>query len=329
MGRGDRPELTAPPDVFYNDVEARKYTTNSRMIEIQVSERERERRCGVLEIAEGGACVFHVLTNPPSTQATLTERALELLALPSDGRRRLLLDLGCGSGLSGDALSEAGHTWVGFDVAPAMLAVALARGVDDGDLLLGDMGHGLPMRQGCFDGAVSISAIQWLCNADTAAADPRRRMRAFFESLYGCLTRGARAVLQCYPDGPAQAELLVGAAMRAGFGGGLVVDYANSTRARKHFLVLTVGGGGGGEASGQPLPAGLDSNDGDHPRAAIAVAGRARRGGRGGGGHRHGVFKPGKGSKAWIAAKKDKARAKGQAVPNDSRYSGRQRKPRF
>lgn len=36
MGRGDRPELTAPPEVFYNDDEARKYTTNSRMIEIQV-----------------------------------------------------------------------------------------------------------------------------------------------------------------------------------------------------------------------------------------------------------------------------------------------------
>ena len=40
MGRGDRPELTAPPEVFYNDEEARKYTTNSRMIEIQVRQGE-------------------------------------------------------------------------------------------------------------------------------------------------------------------------------------------------------------------------------------------------------------------------------------------------
>ena len=44
MGRGDRPELTAPPEVFYNDDEARKYTTNSRMIEIQVQKRDRERK---------------------------------------------------------------------------------------------------------------------------------------------------------------------------------------------------------------------------------------------------------------------------------------------
>lgn len=36
MGRGDRPEHTNPPEIFYNTDEARKYTTNSRMVEIQV-----------------------------------------------------------------------------------------------------------------------------------------------------------------------------------------------------------------------------------------------------------------------------------------------------
>ena len=45
-------------------------------------------------------------------QAQLTERALELLALPDDGHSKLLLDLGCGSGLSGTALTEQGHMWV-------------------------------------------------------------------------------------------------------------------------------------------------------------------------------------------------------------------------
>lgn len=36
MGKGERPEHAAPPDIFYNEEEARKYTSNSRMIEIQV-----------------------------------------------------------------------------------------------------------------------------------------------------------------------------------------------------------------------------------------------------------------------------------------------------
>ena len=51
-----------------------------------------------------------------------------------------------------------------------------------------------------------------------------------------------------YPENSAQAELIVQAAMRVGFGGGLVVDFPNSTRAKKYFLVLTAGqvdGGGG------------------------------------------------------------------------------------
>lgn len=79
MGKTERPELSAPPEVFYNDEEARKYTDNTRIMDIQ---------------------------------SKLTERALELLALPDDGTPKLLLDLGCGSGLSGESLTEAGHTWV-------------------------------------------------------------------------------------------------------------------------------------------------------------------------------------------------------------------------
>lgn len=31
-----RPELQAPPEIFYDDVEARKYTSSSRIAEIQV-----------------------------------------------------------------------------------------------------------------------------------------------------------------------------------------------------------------------------------------------------------------------------------------------------
>ena len=36
MGKGGRPEHTNPPEIFYNEDEARKYTSNSRMMEIQV-----------------------------------------------------------------------------------------------------------------------------------------------------------------------------------------------------------------------------------------------------------------------------------------------------
>eukprot|EP00798_Chlamydomonas_sp_ICE-L_P010802 gene10802-16951_t len=35
------------------------------------------------------------------------------------------------------------------------------------------MGHGMPLRSGIFDGAISISAVQWLCNADKTGHDPK------------------------------------------------------------------------------------------------------------------------------------------------------------
>ena len=128
-----RPEQTAPAALFYNEYEAVKYAGNSRMIEIQ-----RE----------------------------LTERALEILAIPDDCPR-LILDIGCGTGISGGVLSEHGHMWLGTDISKGMLNVAAIHSDDtEGDLVHSDMGHGFGYRPGTFDGAVSISALQWLCTAE-------------------------------------------------------------------------------------------------------------------------------------------------------------------
>ena len=72
--------------------------------------------------------------------------------------------------------------------------------------------------------------------------------------------RGARAVFQFYPESPAQMQMITMQAMKAGFTGGIVIDYPNSTRAKKTFLCLFAGvapqmpkakseGGGGGGAN--------------------------------------------------------------------------------
>lgn len=63
---------------------------------------------------------MHIL----APQTSLSERALELLALPDDGVPRLLLDLGCGSCLSSDVITEAGHAWV----VRGMLEISQAAG---------------------------------------------------------------------------------------------------------------------------------------------------------------------------------------------------------
>ena len=94
-------------------------------------------------------------------------------------------------------------------------------------------------------------------------------MRRFFDTLYSSLNRGARAVLQIYPENAVQAQSLTTAAMRAGFSGGLVVDFPHSTRAKKYFLVLMVGG-----MTAVPEPKGLSGEASDEEGAHVSVAGR-------------------------------------------------------
>ncbi|KAI2619295.1 S-adenosyl-L-methionine-dependent methyltransferase [Hypoxylon sp. NC1633] len=278
-----RPEDTLSADVHYNDSEARKYTTSSRIQNIQ---------------------------------ASMTHRALELLDLSSPS---LILDVGCGSGLSGEILSsippdEGGpHVWIGMDISASMLDIALQRDVE-GDLLLADIGQGVPFRAGTFDAAISISAIQWLCNAESSDVSPAGRLSRFFNGLYASLKRGGRAVCQFYPKNDEQKRMITTAAVKAGFGAGLLEDDPE-TKNVKVYLVLTVGGGNidgnGGDITG--VIKGMDDINVLDPR-------RNTRNGKG-------EIK--KGSKAWIVKKKEQMERKGKVVKATSKYTGRKRRVAF
>jgi 18S rRNA (guanine1575-N7)-methyltransferase len=171
-------------------------------------------------------------------KAEISSRAIEMLALPED-RPSYILDIGCGSGLSGEALEAAGHYWTGIDISKSMLDVANDRDTENGDLLHHDIGLGLPFRPGSFDGVISVSVIQWLCYSESNDQDPKLRLNRFFSTLYTILKRNAKAILQFYPENPEQAVLIMQCASRVGFAGGLVVDYPNSTKAKKYYLCLS------------------------------------------------------------------------------------------
>ncbi|CAK9302407.1 unnamed protein product [Gordionus sp. m RMFG-2023] len=172
-------------------------------------------------------------------QSEMSERAIELLAIPENDKY-FILDLGCGSGLSGNCISEADHMWIGMDISTSMLDIAIEREVE-GDLILSDLGQGIPFRPGSFDAAISISALQWLCSADNRQQSIPKRLYKFFVTLYSSLRRNARAIFQIYPDCDAQIELITKQAMRAGFTGGLVIDFPNSSKAKKIYLCLFAG----------------------------------------------------------------------------------------
>mmetsp|Transcript_8019 Transcript_8019/g.8870 ORF Transcript_8019/g.8870 Transcript_8019/m.8870 type:complete len:304 (+) Transcript_8019:185-1096(+) len=302
---GSRPELTGSAALFYNSKEAAKYDSSSRMIGIQ-----RE----------------------------ITERAIELLRLPEE-KAAYILDIGCGSGLSGKVLEEYGHFWVGCDVSRDMLTIANDRiqrsnkkredttmkdnddddDEDDypspGDLMHHDMGTGLPFRDATFDACISISALQWLCYSNAKNQIPKKRLTRFFSSLYRILRRGGRAVLQFYPETAEQAVLIGECATRVGFAGGIVVDYPNSAKAKKHYLVLSFDRTTKHQQNAKGLDGSLGVRVEEIERKKKARPIRKKKGG----------IK----TKEWILKKKETQRKRGKEVRPDSKYTARRRPHKF
>lgn len=290
-----RPEHAAPPDIYYNSIEAKKYADNTRIINIQTQ---------------------------------MTERCLELLALPkSDELQYHILDIGCGSGLSGGVISDSNIQWTGIDISLDMLNIAYNRDVL-GDLLCCDIGDGLNFKSGIFDGCVSVSVIQWLCNADNSLHNPIHRMKKFFSSLYYSMKSSTRAIFQFYPESAQSIQLLQSAALHSGFTGGIVIDYPNSTKAKKYYLCLQTGG------NTYSIPNGLDDNNNittntiqsnttqSRNKALFVRPDRYNRNNKNN--DRVGIK-----SIEWIHKKKQKQRALGKDVKRDSKYTGRSRGPKF
>lgn len=93
-------------------------------------------------------------------------------------------------------------------------------------------------------------------------------------------------------------QLITSIAQKAGFGGGVVVDFPNSKKARKVFLCLYVGGGGGQ----QQVPKGLEGEEVDEEDdgRALFEKRRERLRSREKGGKRKGIK-----DKDWILKKKE------------------------
>lgn len=267
-----RPEELAPPEVYYDEKESFKYASSSR--------------------------VQHI-------QAEMTLRALDLLNLEAE-HPHLVLDLGCGSGLSGEILTQEGLNWIGMDISFNMLANAYDADLE-GDLLLSDLGNGIPFRAGTFDAAISISVIQWLCNADTSNADPKKRLLTFFNSLYASLKRGGKFVAQFYPRDDVQIKSILDAAKVSGFGGGLVIDHPESKRNKKYYLVLTAG------VSERTIN--LADAEMDAPETKQKLNKKQ--------------LKKLESKKDFINRKKETMKRRGKDVAKDSKFTARKRRPRF
>ena len=296
-----RPEESGPADNFYNETEAKKYIHSSRMIEVQTN---------------------------------MAERALEMLCLRED-EPSLLLDVGCGTGLSGEVLEEAGHSWIGCDISRDMLGCARRDRDVEGDLVHDDMGAACPSVREC---STAPSPFRRCSGFVLQLREGVARLRASLLPVALSLPAARRpAVLQFYPQDADQLQMITAAAMRAGFGGGLVIDFPHSTKAKKYFLCLLAGPPDAGfqmptaagddvlSMAGASTVAGNGWGATQHSSNAVRNEGRqhAKRKMDSRTKSRHG--KIAKKSREWIMIKKDNMRKHGREVANDSKYTGRKR----
>lgn len=194
------PEMVAPADIFYDKENTLKYETNTRIQEIQKE---------------------------------ITRKCFDLLELSKPG---LILDIGCGTGISGSVLSENNCEWIGLDISYEMLKICQGK-EESLDQIKCDAGEGLHFKPGIFDGVISVSAIQWLFQSYRSNHVPKKRIRKFFTDLYSVCKPNTKCVLQFYLKSKKDLELLKNEANRAGFFGGIHIERPN-TKNVKQYLVL-------------------------------------------------------------------------------------------
>ena len=247
----------------------------------------------------------------------MAERCVEILAIP-EGKECLILDIGCGSGLSGSVLTDHGYEWIGLDISPSMLEVAEENEVE-GDLINLDIGQGFCFRPGSFDYAISVSALQWLCIAEKSSYNVNKRLKNFFVSLYKCLTIGARCAFQFYPSNPEQINIITKAALENGFTGGVVVDFPHSTKKKKYYLFLQAG------FTKESIKDVMDAipkneiDDDDEKDEKVDVVRERRKLKKQK--YHESKFK----SREWILKKKSRQRKQGKDVRPDTKFTGRRR----
>lgn len=170
----------------------------------------------------------------------------------------------------------------------------------------------------------SVSAIQWLCNAEKSIHNPYKRLKHFFQTLYRSLVLGARCCFQFYPENPQQLELITKSALESGFTGGVVVDYPHSTKAKKYYLFIQAGFTQESIQEAMKAIPKVDKDDKEEDTNVVKYnkdkkeTVRNKKKSK----SKKAAYK----SKNWILEKKSRQTKQGKSVRKTTRYTGRKRR---
>eukprot|EP01060_Flectonema_neradi_P014234 TRINITY_DN20940_c0_g1_i1.p1 TRINITY_DN20940_c0_g1~~TRINITY_DN20940_c0_g1_i1.p1 ORF type:complete len:424 (+),score=69.81 TRINITY_DN20940_c0_g1_i1:49-1320(+) len=145
----------------------------------------------------------------------------------------LILDAGCGSGLSSDVLHAVGFTVVGMDYSHAMLKL-LSSTLPTMCVARSDIRQQLPFRGGLFRHIFSVGALHFL--------DTQQDAQTFFSDAHRLLDHDESMITASFfPKDITHARMIRDAARDSGFDATCVLDRPHRTAVTRWFFLATSG----------------------------------------------------------------------------------------
>jgi 18S rRNA (guanine1575-N7)-methyltransferase len=191
------PEDFIVPEIYYTEDRAKQYEKNSRIQKIQKE---------------------------------MTYRALELIKISPPA---LILDIGCGTGISMQVLKTEGYEVKGVDIAEPMLMIARAKGLD---VLRADFTVEIPFEPGFFDCIISISTLQWIFHG-FKPSEIYEKIRRTTKEIKRVLKADGKAIFQFYPKNDKQLDLAGRIFKNEDFKVVKIIDNPNIPKRRKVYLL--------------------------------------------------------------------------------------------
>ncbi len=158
-----------------------------------------------------------------------------------DPNFRLVLDLGCGTGFSSQALLGCGFKVVGVDTLSDMLLLAKEKKKSlerkkSLELILADIKF-LPLKPDCFDYIVSVSAYNFITHDANSESEKKKVTNRTARQLHSILKERGRISMEFYPSTDKDLDLFTSSFTSNGFEG-FMVKKNETQKSGQTYLLL-------------------------------------------------------------------------------------------
>ncbi|MHA1410820.1 MAG: class I SAM-dependent methyltransferase [Candidatus Odinarchaeia archaeon] len=165
------------------------------------------------------------------SQIEISARVAELLELTD---KKIILDIGCGTGITSKYFLDKGHIVVGVDVSCPMMGFAVRKSVDG---VIADFRE-MPFRDESFEVVLSISTLQWVWGS--SREEVIDQYAKVIKEIRRVSKPNAVIGIQFYPQTEREFNIVSEIFKKNGFSGFIVIDKKPKSKKKRKYLILTL-----------------------------------------------------------------------------------------